>query len=417
MPASVWFFACLYLAQGLPSGFLAHVLPAVLREAGASLSLIAALKLLALPWFLKVFWAPLVDTYGQRQHWIYTCQGTLVGLLVLLSLQDLPQWLNYAALFYLILLLINLSSATQDIATDGWAMRLIDGPHRGWLNSVQVAGYKAGMIVSGSGLLWLIHHWGFGKAMQLLALFVAALLLVVPLIKRLAAKQGNANTTANKRTQRQQKFDWAEYKNAFLGLYRSPEFRLWLPLLLCYKVADSLGSTLVKPMLVDAGWQLDDIAQLVLVKSLAGLAAALLAGWVYQRLGARKSLLIFSALQGAAVSAYGLLALGFTTPLWVYSIAVSEQIADALSTVVLFAAMMSFCRVGHEGGDFSLQTALQVVIAGTFSVFAGLLAQILGYSGLYVLVIFVSVLTVWICLKYNQRSRFLDEVSGSRVHQ
>jgi len=35
-----------------------------------SLQEIGLLSLLGLPWTLKVLWAPLVDRFGERRHWI-----------------------------------------------------------------------------------------------------------------------------------------------------------------------------------------------------------------------------------------------------------------------------------------------------------------------------------------------------------
>ena len=48
----------LYLAQGLPYVFFTQALPVLMREAGYSLTKIAAASLLFLPWALKFLWAP-----------------------------------------------------------------------------------------------------------------------------------------------------------------------------------------------------------------------------------------------------------------------------------------------------------------------------------------------------------------------
>jgi MFS family permease len=60
--------ASLYLAQGLPYGFFTQALPVLMREQGASLTLIGATSLLYLPWVLKFLWAPAVDAFGTRRR-------------------------------------------------------------------------------------------------------------------------------------------------------------------------------------------------------------------------------------------------------------------------------------------------------------------------------------------------------------
>ena len=65
--ATLILLASLYCAQGLPSGLLAHSLPVLLRQHGVDLAWIGLLKLLALPWLLKVLWAPWVDRLASRR--------------------------------------------------------------------------------------------------------------------------------------------------------------------------------------------------------------------------------------------------------------------------------------------------------------------------------------------------------------
>ena len=71
--------ASLYCAQGLPSGLVAHALPALLRQQGVDLALIGLLKLLALPWLLKALWAPWVDRW--RHHRLGHARGCLARFL------------------------------------------------------------------------------------------------------------------------------------------------------------------------------------------------------------------------------------------------------------------------------------------------------------------------------------------------
>ncbi len=51
-----------------------------------------------------------------------------------------------------------------------------------------------------------------------------------------------------------------------------------------------------------------------------------------------------------------------------------------MSTVALFALMMEQCRPGHEGADYSLQTCLQVILAGLTGAGSGWLASAAGYQ-------------------------------------
>src|SRR5699024_9635251 len=79
-----------------------------------------------------------------------------------------------------LLLLINLAAATQDVATDGLTVRLLPERWRGLGNSLQVGGYKVGMLAGGSGLLLVADDLGW--RWTLLGLGLLVLLLLIPLL-------------------------------------------------------------------------------------------------------------------------------------------------------------------------------------------------------------------------------------------
>lgn len=374
--------ATLYFSQGLPSGFMAHALPALMAEQGVPVQYIGFLKLLALPWFFKFLWAPAIDRnaipgLGQHRGWILLLQGTVIGLLLLLSFFSQDYLFSKGILLFLaILLLVNLAASTQDIATDGLAVRLLPESLRGLGNSLQVSGYKLGMILSGNLLLMALAAFGWSLTFQLLALIL--FVVTVPAIWfREPDWQHDPVGAMHESPLQKPSGYWKENYAAFM--FR-PGMGLWLTVLLTYKIADSLGSAMIKPLLVHSGYSLAQIAQISLSAMIAGLIAAFIAGVVYYRLGWRISLVLFGFLQALGIGAYALIALDLVSLQQLYAIAIFEQMADGMSTVTLFALMMAYCRENHEGGDFTLQVSLHMVIAGTVGMWSGFLVKFLGYE-------------------------------------
>ncbi|HSC83450.1 MAG TPA: MFS transporter [Pseudomonas sp.] len=380
--ATLLLLASLYCAQGLPSGLVAHSLPVLLRQHGVDLGLIGLLKLLALPWLLKVLWAPWIDRIGStrlghHRGWILPLQGVVIvclGALALLAPQQVfggGFWLLLA-----LLLCINLAASSQDVATDGLAVRLLPERWRGLGNSLQVGGYKVGMLASGSGLLLLIGPLGWNLSLALLA--AALLLLSVPiwrfrereLLPRQAAQAEPAGAGLL----------WRHYR----GLLAQPGMWAWLAVVLTFKLGDALGSPMIKPMLVDQGWEPAALGQLTLISSLAGIGGALLGGLLYARIGALRALLGFGALQALGIAGMALLVGAGSKPLLVYGLCLFEQVADGMSTVTLFALMMRMCRPEHEGADFTLQASTQLLLAGLVGACSGVLAKWLGYQALFI---------------------------------
>jgi MFS family permease len=136
----------LYFNQGVPYGFFLLTLPILLRQQGASATVIGSLLFLALPWSLKVLWAPLVDRYGSRRAWIIPLQLLLAATLLGLASTLVTWQLALGVLF------VNLCIATQDIAVDGYAVEILAPGERALGNSLQAGAYKVGMLVGGGVL-------------------------------------------------------------------------------------------------------------------------------------------------------------------------------------------------------------------------------------------------------------------------
>ncbi|MBC9249111.1 MFS transporter [Pseudomonas alcaligenes] len=401
--ATLLLLASLYCAQGLPSGLVAHSLPVLLRQHGVDLGLIGLFKLLALPWLFKVLWAPWIDRIGSarlghHRGWILPLQATVIlclGGLALLA----PQALFGQAIWLLLglLLIINLAAASQDVATDGLTVRLLPARWRGLGNSLQVGGYKVGMLASGSGLLLLIDPLGWNLSIALLALILVLLTLPIwrfrenqqlPRHEALAEPAGPGLLLRHYR-----------------GLLAQPGMLAWLLVVLTFKLGDALGSPMIKPMLVDQGWDTTALGQLTLIGSLAGIGGALLGGLLYARLGALRSLLGFGALQALGIAGMALLVgRGGDTGL-VYALCLFEQVADGMSTVALFAVMMSQCRPEHEGADFTLQASTQLLLAGLVGACSGVLAKLLGYPALFVGAGLLAAAMLALVLGYFLRAR------------
>ena len=402
--ATLVLLASLYCAQGLPSGLIAHSLPVLLRQHGVDLALIGLLKLLALPWLLKVLWAPWVDRLasprlGHHRGWILPLQSGVVVCLAALALLA-PQTLFGSGLWLLLglLVLINLLAATQDVATDGLTVRLLPERWRGLGNSLQVGGYKVGMIVSGSGLLLVIDPLGWNLALGLLAglvLLMSVPILLFPERRLLPFQPALAESALGPRL----------LLNHYRGLLAQPGMLLWLAVVLTFKLGDSLGSPMIKPMLVDQGWSTAQLGQLTLIGSLAGIGGALLGGLLYARIGVLRALILFGALQALGIAALALLVGQGANTVLVYAVTLFEQMADGMSIVALFAAMMRMCRPEHEGADFTLQASAQLLLSGFVGAGSGVLAKGVGYEGLFVGAGGLGMLVLVVVLIHGRRTQ------------
>ena len=369
--------SALYFAQGLPSGLIAKALPPLLREQGVSLSFIGLTSALILPWALKFAWAPFVDRYGSRKRWllVLTCVG--MALMLVVASRDFAAWVAVLPLFLALLFCTNLVSATQDIATDGYAVSTLKPEWRGLGNSIQVVGYKAGMVVGSGALLWLITRYGWRTSYASLACLM--LLAIVPV-----AFMNDPPAPARQAATHKQWRGLTGYVHLFREFIARPGLGWWLVTVGLYKFGDSLGSRMTGPLLTDSGYSLADIGIITgSAGATAGILGAFVGGAALMRMERLHALLGFGVLQALGLAGYLLIVAGLHDIHTLAAVVYFEQFADGLSTVALYTIMMDRCRSHSPGTDYSLQASLQVLVAGFAALCGGLLAERFGYAAVF----------------------------------
>lgn len=395
LPLRLSILLSLYLAQGLPSGIFSQALPAILRSQHVSLAVIGYSSLLAAPWALKVFWSPLVDKHyslrwGRARSWIVPLQlGTIVSVLVVAGFQA-EQLQTTQGIIWLFawMFLLNLFAATQDIATDGLAVRMLAPKERGLGNSVQVGGYRLGLIIGGGLLLYVLDIWGWATAFTVVALLLV--LTSLPIVSYREPATESVLTTAR-----------LSYHHIFGSLFRQRLFQSWLWVLCSYKVGEGLGSAMVKPMLVDMGLSLKQIGlQVSVLGSLATILGAVLGGTLTTRYGAYRMMMWFGGLQALGLAGYGLLAWQWQQHQAIdaslaYGVNAFDHWASGMATVALLTAVMNYCRKEHASADFTLQVSLLAITGGLAGVVAGKVTELIGYTYYFELSVLLTLLCLW----------------------
>lgn len=387
--------ACLYAAQGLPYGFFSLALPVLLREQGWSLTALSLLQFLALPWVLKFLWAPWLDAHGHTRRWLLGLQGGATALAALLALwQPGPDQLALLA----VVLVFNLLAATQDVVTDGLAVRVLDGQQRSLANALQVGAYRLGMILGGGGLMWLYARQGGG---WMYAAMAGALALTLWPVWRLPA-----GGPAGARTARGQAHGPARVQTPRLWLHWwrrlcTPPVRTLALLILAYRLGEQMVGSLVMPFMADLQVPKDTMA---LIKGVAGsgtsLLGAALGGWFMWRFGRRAALWWAGLAQALSLGLYALVAVGWGGMACLWAVTLLEGVAGTMATVALFALMMDVCEPEHAGTDYTVLASVVVGVSGLANLLAGMLGDAWGYTVTFVLGTVLAVVGVWVLVRW-----------------
>lgn len=400
MPKMYLLLFSLYWAQGLPVGFMTHALPVILRAQGVSLAHIGGFGLLMLPWGIKVLWAPLVDRFGHQVHghyrsWIIPTQILTIVILIILSFLPI-QALNqpeYLLLFFMLLLLMNSVGATQDIATDGLAVRILKDDQQHLGNMFQVIGSRLGFIVGGGAILWVMDWLTWQSTFLILAMIVA--LNTIPILRY--REQHYSKTTDQ--TSEKEHTDFSEKLKDYLQyFFANSQMLTWFWVLCTIKIADGLAGPITKPLLVDVGLSFSQIGIYVTMFGAgAALCGAGLAGYMLKKMQRHHALLIFSILKLLSLAGFAWIAAQYEQNVavvaWqVYTINALEDLFAAMLLVVILTLTMQYSRKDHAGTDFTLQVSIMACVSGALYTGSGVIGDHLGYLNFLICILVVGLL-------------------------
>jgi len=364
-------FFSLYIAQSVPMSLFSTLLPVLMRQGNFSLSTIGLLQLIKLPWILKVFWAPFVDKrtsdLGSYKRWIFSSEMVYAVLIFMVAFLDLNT--NFTTIFILIILSF-IASATQDIATDALTALSFNHREKSLGNSMQSMGSFTGSLVGG-GLL-LLHYKLIGWNALLISVSLFVVLALIPLFiykdKKFTPKHGKTPISM---------------KDLYLFFHQKGVAKQLIFLILCYSGIIGILA-MVKPFMVDLGYKTGEIGFMFGIFGSLVWLPLLVYRWICYPFN-RKILLSYHFCL-RSIGDYTLFLFYVSPPLRNYSSICSNILLVGklrLSAVLVNTVAMDFLRDGREGTDFTLQTVIAHLSSMLIAVCSGKVADLLGYSGLF----------------------------------
>jgi len=288
-------FFLLYVTEGVPLGFTATAVATQMRRLGVGPAAIGVfVGTLYLPWSWKWLIGPFVDVFysdrlGRRRAWIVATQV----LMVVMLLVSMP--VDYAAeikLFTFLVLILNIFSATQDVAIDALACGVLTEEERGLANGLMFAGAYVGQAIGGSGVLFLTDHIEFNHTF----LFVAGCILCVTVFASLGLREPRRapRLRASGSWFRAGVVEVRSYSlralKAFFGTRAS---RAALIFALLPTGAYSLSLALGSNVAVEIGLSDSEIALLSLICMIVSAVGCVVGGFLSDRFGRRRMLAIY----------------------------------------------------------------------------------------------------------------------------
>jgi len=182
--ARVLTLCALYVAQGIPWGFITVTFVTYLAVEGVAAKELALLLTLGtLPWSIKFLWGPVIDRYqfrglGKRRPWILIAQSGMIVMLTLMLL--IPNPSGNVQFFAYMFLVYNIFTSLQDVSTDALAVDILKSNEIEKVNSYMFTSKSVGGIIGGAGLGTIINFVGI-KGAILMQIPILVGIMLVPL--------------------------------------------------------------------------------------------------------------------------------------------------------------------------------------------------------------------------------------------
>lgn len=390
----------LYFAEGVPYVVVMTVSVVMYKRLGISNADIALYtSWLYLPWVIKPLWSPVVDVLKTKRGWILAMQ-LLIGAGFAGVALTLPgdHFLRYSLAF---LWLLAFSSATHDIAADGFYMLGLDSHDQAWFVGVRSTFYRLAMI-SGQGLLVMLAGflesstgdvplaWSicFYLAAGLFALFFVWHRLVLP---RPPSDRRQEDKPVGEVLR--------EAVETFISFFRKKRIGVILAFLLLFRFAEAQLAKMASPFLLDtveSGGLALSTSQVGFVYGTVGLLMLTLGGLLGGFLAARNGLKYWLWWMVAAINLPNAvyIVLSWLQPgsLWAINAAVAvEQFGYGFGFTAYMLYMLYVSQGRHETAHFAICTgfmALGMMVPGMFS---GWIEELIGYRYFFVWVMLATI--------------------------
>lgn len=376
----------LYIAQSVPMSFFSTVVPVIMRQENYSLESIGLLQLVKLPWIAKFLWAPLVDNSVKNsrdlKRWIVFSE--LFYAVVIISIAFLDLQTDFKLIVALMVVAF-IASATQDIATDAFAILILKKEERSLGNSIQVSGSFIGALLGTGVLLIAYSFFGWSVFLYMLAGFVVFALVPLRLYRTFHTIEKSQGYRLNFRE--------------LIRFFRIPGMPKWLLILVFYYSGFIGVLTMLKPYLVDLGY---NIKQIGFMSGIVGTAVATLsalsAGLLIKKVGRNTTMVILGCVNIMAALYFWRISGLDPSLLHIYGGICLLWAAYGASSVIIYTTSMDMVRPGASGTDFTIQIVITHLSSLIVAVNSGKVADMLGYTGLFGVEAALGVLTLLIII-------------------
>lgn len=391
------FIPSLYFAEGLPYIIINTLCAAVYSSMGVPNDVFVFwTSWLYLPWVLKMFWGPLVDSKSTKRNWILLMQVLLAAIFLVIALSfSLPNYFTASLAGFFAGAFI---SATQDIAIDGYYMLALSEKDQAFFVGIRTLFYRLAMIY-GSGIIAIFAGIVKEKtgnillSWQISFLTAAVLFLLFFLWHAFSLPKPKQDKPVKSSA-----LPFGDFKESFKTYFTQKNIIAILAFILLYRLGEASLEKITTPFLIKPisegalGISLTDFG---LIKGTLAMIALIIGnifgGFLLAKYGFKKCIWPFALALTLPNVVYFYMAYAAPSLPVIAVLLCFEQFGYGLGFMAFTVFVMLICSGKYKTSHYAISTgimALGMMVPGMLS---GKLQMALGYKDFYLLILILSV--------------------------
>jgi PAT family beta-lactamase induction signal transducer AmpG len=356
---------------------------------------------LYLPWVIKPLWSPFVDMLRTKRWWILVMQILIAAALagVAFTIPG-PWWLQGSLAFFW---LLAFSSATHDIAADGFYMLGLEQHQQAYFVGIRSTFYRiatifsSGLLVGLAGVLQVLTR-SIAYAWSLVFYLIAGLFIALWLYHSWALPRPSED---NHRMQKSAKDIMNEFWNTLVTFFKKPQVWIGICFMLFYRMPEGLLAKVSALFLVDkmanGGLGLSDV-EFGMVQGTVGVIGltlgGILGGIVASRDGLKRWLWPMVMAITIPDLVYVYLSYAMPSSLLIINICIFlEQFGYGFGFSAYMLYLIYYSQGEHKTAHYALCTAFMALSMMIPGLFAGALQEAVGYQVFFLVVVVCCAMT------------------------
>ena len=386
----------LYFAEGVPYVAVMTISVIIYKRLGLSNTDITLYtSWLYLPWVIKPLWSPFVDMLRTKRWWILAMQILIAASLagVAFTIPG-PLWLQGSLAFFW---LLAFSSATHDIAADGFYMLGLEQHEQAYFVGIRSTFYRiatifsSGLLVGLAGVLQVLTR-SIAYAWSLVFYLIAGLFIALWLYHSWALPRPSEDSD---RIQKSARDIVNEFWQTLVTFFQKPQVWIGICFMLFYRMPEGLLAKVSALFLVDkmsnGGLGLSDV-EFGMVQGTVGVIGLTLGGILGGIAASKDGLKRWLWPMVMAITlpdlVYVYLSYALPSSLLIINICIFlEQFGYGFGFSAYMLYLIYYSQGEHKTAHYALCTAFMALSMMIPGLFAGALQESVGYRAFFMIVV------------------------------